>query len=122
MNEEDIRFTERVLPLLESDIEEQIENNLRSEVLVADWKSFQEVITRSKHQLYKKKNSHSNYLLIINDTYTEYPVHQTRYFSHYEARSMALGFGFRDFECLQCGNTNLLYDEEKDVRYCPKHG
>jgi len=123
MSNEEIQFTERVLPLLESDIEEQIENNLRSEVSVADWRSFEDVIGKSKHQLYKKtKDSHSNWLLIMNDTYTEFPVSQTRFADDYEERSIVLGFGFHNFECLECGHSDLLYDEEDEVRYCPKHG
>jgi len=123
MSNEEIQFTERVLPLLESDIKEQIENNLRSDVIVADWRSFEEVIGKSKHQLYKQtKDSHSKWLLIINDTYTEFLVIQSRYFEHYEERSVDLGFGFRNFECLECGHSDLLYDEEAEVRYCPKHG
>ena len=55
MNEEEVQFTERVLSLLESDIEEQMENNLRSEVLVADWRSFEEVIGKSQASIIQKE-------------------------------------------------------------------
>ena len=121
MSEEKKTFCDApTLNVLVANIEEQVERGVCSTLLVPDWSSFKTVVGRSEHKLQEKDKY--GYIFRPSGISVSFKLSQTLFSEQYEEGSPLLGFGFRDFECMECGHSDLLYDEEAEVRYCPKHG
>jgi len=121
MSEEKKTFCDApTLNVLVANIEEQVERGVCSTLLVPDWSSFKTTVARSEHKLVENEDSYGFRFHISN--LIHFKVTQSLYWDDYQKGSPALGFGFKNFECLECGHSDLLYDEEEEVRYCPKHG
>lgn len=107
------------LNIIADNVQYQIEHNLRSRILVADWDSFKKCVEYTEYQLIdnslEPRKAHS---FSINGD-IEFTVRQTVFTEHYEEGSPKAGFGFENFECLECGCGDLLYDEKEGIRYCP---
>jgi hypothetical protein len=110
------------LNVLVSNLEEQVERGIRSRLLIPDWSSFKSVVKNSEHNLKEKDERYAGYMISPAEVSVSFELTQSLVGSMYEEGSPTLGFGFCNFECLECGEDELLYDEEKEVRYCPKHG
>lgn len=114
-------FNGKVFDSLIRDINFQIENNLRSTIVVPDWRSFKKYAKASSCDFYEddRKNKVGAYCIELEDSEEPFYVRQTRFSSAYEFGDIILGYGFEDFQCLECNSDELFYDSIKDVYYCP---
>jgi hypothetical protein len=119
--ESEQKFNERVLDRLVKRLEDKIENGIRCRILVPDWRSFKKTIYQSRHELYERNiedtKTSKQFLCLYHEVF-EFQVQQTRFFNHYEEGGMVVGFGFNNFECLHCGEKDLLYDSVQEEFYC----
>ena len=103
-------------------LKEQTNRGIYSTLLFPDWSSFKTTVNRSEHELKETDIDGFSWVFRPSELSIYFGIKQTLFVDHYKEGSPALGFGFKDFECLVCGHSDLLYDEEKEARYCPKHG
>ena len=88
----DDAMNEGIFNSLCEEIEEQIENSVRSRILVPDWQSFVDCVEDSKHRLVEDEEESFLLKFKTDGREVEFRLRQTRYQSEYV--DMAKGFGF----------------------------
>lgn len=104
---------------LKKDLYKQINSNIRSRILVPDWKPFKNLVYEDPDLRLDDSMENEAYVVRVHNLPYFKMMLQTLFGGSYRIGSIKQGYAFSDFECLNCGSTGLFYDQHRERMYCP---